>query len=731
MFRAPLSLCVIACFAITFAPLASKAQEEPKSPPTEQATSDSAPDLTFETLDEDQSTAEIINGKINSVFKPGVDLAGMVLMRPVYWTDQKYVQLDHVVHYTRPIDDGESPSFTIYPPDAAEKPANYPEVLTVKEADTWQARGKLLSGNSKQPFSPGKLGGKNVEVIAIRVDTKTKYVQQTEADGQVVYKLAGDIRGLLSKDEADWKTPEQVAEMAKRHLLKLNSDAGKNAQDPYILVEPVGKAPLVVVWLAGGALFFTIFFGFVNFWGFRHAISVVSGTYDDPDEPGEVTHFQALASALSATVGLGNIAGVTIAMTTGGPGAFFWMMVCGFMGMASKFAECTLGQMYREVKPDGTILGGPMQYLLRGFEEIGLKPVGVVFSIVFAVLCIMASFGGGNMFQSNQSANAAVQLIQGAKQDQISDLGLQIKAAEAAEDWETLGELQQQKTVLQTEVTQFAQTFKMIFGVVFAILVALVIIGGIKRIAAVSSKIVPVMCISYVLMCIYVILVHITEVPALFQSIFAEAFTPKAALGGIIGVAIIGIQRAAFSNEAGVGSAAIAHSAAKTDQPVREGLVALLGPFIDTIVVCSMTAMVILITNAWNNKEWIVDQGLEGAALTSQAFEKEVGWFSYVLSIAILLFAYSTIISWSYYGERCWERLFGADSTMVYKIIYVGFVFIGAVANLGAVVDFSDMMLLSMAFPNIVGVVLLAPKVKRALHEYWQKYKGGEFKKYK
>ncbi|EAQ77594.1 alanine/glycine:cation symporter family protein [Blastopirellula marina] len=730
MFRAPLSLCVIACAAITFAPLASKAQDEPKTPPAEQPVTNVAPVLTMETVDEEQTTAEKINGKVNSIFEPGVELAAMVLMRPVYRSNQKYVQLDHVVHYTRPIDDGES-AFTIFTPDFAEKPANFPETLTLKEADTWQARGKLLSGNSKQPFSPGKLSGKSVEVVAIRVDTKTKYVQQTEADGTIVYKLAGDIRGLLSKDEADWKTPAQVAEMADRHLLKLNADAGKDAKDSYILTEPIGKAPLVVVWLAGGALFFTLFFGFVNFWGFRHAIEVVGGAYDDPDEPGEVTHFQALASALSATVGLGNIAGVTIAMTTGGPGAFFWMMICGFMGMASKFGECTLGQMYREVKPDGTILGGPMQYLLRGFEEIGLKPVGVVFSVVFAVLCIMASFGGGNMFQSNQSANAAVQLIQGAKQDQISELGLQIKAAEAAEEWETLGELQQQKTVLQTEVTQFAQTFKMAFGVVFAILVALVIIGGIKRIAAVSSKIVPVMCISYVLMCIYVILVHITEVPALFQSVFAEAFTPKAALGGIIGVAIIGIQRAAFSNEAGVGSAAIAHSAAKTDQPVREGLVALLGPFIDTIVVCSMTAMVILITNAWNNKEWIVDQGLEGAALTSQAFEKEVGWFSYVLSIAILLFAYSTIISWSYYGERCWERLFGAESTMVYKVIYVGFVFIGAVANLGAVIDFSDMMLLSMAFPNIVGVVLLAPKVKRALHEYWQKYKSGEFKKYK
>ncbi|MCC9604480.1 alanine:cation symporter family protein [Blastopirellula sp. JC732] len=731
MFRAPLSLCVIACAAIAFSTIASFAQDQPKKPAAEEKIAekipDSAPELSYADVPEEQTTAERVNGQINSVFEPGVEMAASVLMRPVYWTTQKYVQFDHVVHYTRPIEEPELP-FTIYQPDVAEKPVNFPDSLTLAEADTWKARGKLLSGNSKQPFSLGKLGGKSVEVVAIKVDTTTKYVQQTLADGKVVYKEAGDIRGLLSQDVADWKTPEQIQEMADRHLLKLGGEAG---EPPYILTEKVGNAPLVVVWLAGGALFFTIYFGFVNFWGFRHSIEVVSGAYDDPDEPGEVTHFQALASALSATVGLGNIAGVTIAMTTGGPGAFFWMMLCGFLGMASKFAECTLGQMYREVKPDGTILGGPMQYLLRGFEEIGLKPVGIVFSVVFAVLCIMASFGGGNMFQSNQSADAAVQLIQGAKQDKISDLAIEISAAEKAEDWTKLAELQEQKAALQTELNLFAQNFKMGFGVVFAILVALVIIGGIKRIAAVSSKIVPIMCISYVLMCIYVILMHIGEVPHLFQSIFTEAFTPKAALGGIIGVAIIGIQRAAFSNEAGVGSAAIAHSAAKTDQPIREGLVALLGPFIDTIVVCSMTAMVILITNAWDNKDWVVDQGLKGAALTSQAFEKEVWWFSYILSISILLFAYSTIISWSYYGERCWERLFGAGSTMVYKVLYVGFVFIGAVANLGAVIDFSDMMLLSMAFPNIVGVILLSPKVRRHLFEYWRKYKAGEFKKFK
>ncbi|CAE7446483.1 alsT, partial [Symbiodinium sp. CCMP2456] len=477
---------------------------------------------------------------------------------------------------------------------------------------------------------------------------------------------------------------------------------------PYLFTEYVGGAPVVVLWLSGGAIFFTIFFAFVNFWGFGHAVSIVRGTYDNPDEPGEVTHFQALASALSATVGLGNIAGVTIAMSAGGPGAFFWMILCGFFGMTSKFVECTLGQMYREVKPDGTILGGPMQYLTYAFSQFGLKPIGQCLAIVFAIMCIMASFGGGNMFQANQAASMVLSVVQNDELDQLSQVKRELSVAASAGELEKVRELEKQATELQAKVDSFKSTFNPIFGIVLAFFVGLVIIGGIKRIGATASK-----------------------VPDMIYQIFVEAFNPEAVRGGILGVIVIGVQRAAFSNEAGVGSAAIAHSAAKTDEPVREGFVALLGPFIDTIVVCSMTALVILITGAWDNRTWILDQGLEGVQLTAEAFEAEISWFPYLLMVAVVLFAFSTIVSWSYYGERCWERLFGARSIYVYKVIFVFAVFIGSIFQLGSVLDFSDFMILSMAFPNILGTVLLAPKVKKALGEYWKKYKAGEFKKFK
>jgi AGCS family alanine or glycine:cation symporter len=285
--------------------------------------------------------------------------------------------------------------------------------------------------------------------------------------------------------------------------------------------------------------------------------------------------------------------------------------------------------------------------------------------------------------------------------------------------------------VLKDKMQSFGILFKAIFGVLFAASVAVVIIGGIKRIAAAAEKVVPTMCGIYMVACIWIILRHAGEVPAMVGTIFSEAFSPQAFGGGMLGVLVVGVQRAAFSNEAGVGSAAIAHSAAKTEEPVREGIVALLGPFIDTIVVCSMTALVILITGAWDNSQWTGVEGLSGAALTSRAFGAEIEWFPYVLSFAVVMFAYSTIISWSYYGERCWERLFGVRSIIGYRVIYVGCVFIGAVVNLGAVLDFSDMMILSMAFPNVFGVLLLSPQVRRDLLDYWRRYKAGEFKTFK
>lgn len=444
--------------------------------------------------------------------------------------------------------------------------------------------------------------------------------------------------------------------------------------------------PLIVMWLMAGALFFTLRMGFINLRAFRHALGVVRGKFDDPREKGEVTHFQALTSALSATVGLGNIAGVTIAVTMGGAGAVFWMLVAGFFGMASKFVECTLAQMYRRVNANGTVSGGPMVYLTEGLKEMRMTGLGRVLGILFAVLCIGGCLGGGNMFQANQSFS--------------------LIAA-------TVGE------ATGADVTGYAW----IYGLVLAALVGMVIVGGIKRIGRATSKIVPLMCGIYIAAAMFIIIANASLVPALLVRIFTEAFTGSALGGGLVGVLVIGVQRAVFSNEAGIGSAAIAHAAAKTKEPVREGIVALLGPFIDTIVIGLMTALVVLITGVTNNPAYA---GIEGAALTSKAFGSVLGWFPYVLSGAVFLFAFSTMISWSYYGEKAWEHLFGPRSTLVFKLLFLVCVFIGAVVNLGAVLTFTDIMIVMMAFPNVLGCVLLSGKVKRALDDYWRRFQAGE-----
>ena len=666
--------------------------------------------------------------------------------------------------------------------------------LTTKDAEALKARGKLVLGAEGKLIRLGRVDGREVQYVTVVIDDQSKYVLVEEGEHAGKYvKLTGK-RGLLSDQPADMLSPEQVEQLGRKGRLAFNNArldaeiltalnagngtdtavstqlvaplatikgrltkleeaglltrddgqisltaAGKkqadgSSGDPpsrYIQSETVGGAPVVVLWLALGSVFFTFYMRGVNFWGFRHALQIVRGKYDNPNEPGEVTHFQALSSALSATVGLGNIAGVTIAMTLGGPGAFFWMLACGLFGMTSKFVECTLGQMYRTVKPDGTVLGGPMQYLHVGLKELGLGPLGLVLSIVFAVMCIFASFGGGNMFQANQSGQQVVAIIQIADSKHLEQLNADIKQAAEAQDHDRLADLQMEKTTLQDEMKSQSDIVRPAFGVLLAMMVGAVIIGGIKRIGAAASKIVPSMCIMYIAACLWIILSHASEVPAMIGLIFSEAFTPKAMGGGFVGVLVMGVQRAAFSNEAGVGSAAIAHSAARTDQPVREGAVALLGPFIDTIVVCSMTALVILITGAWDNTEWVVNQKLAGTPLTSKAFGEQISFFPYVLTVAVVLFAYSTIISWSYYGERCWERLFGPRSTIVYKAIYVGCVIVGAIVDLGAVLEFSDMMILSMAFPNILGAILLSGKVRAALKTYWNSYQAGEFETFK
>lgn len=444
--------------------------------------------------------------------------------------------------------------------------------------------------------------------------------------------------------------------------------------------------PFIVVWLLAGGVFLTLRMGFINIRAFRHAINLTRGLYDNPDEPGEVTHFQALSAALSATVGLGNIAGVAIAIGTGGPGASFWILAVGLLGMSAKFTECTLGQLYRVTDADGHMLGGPMRYLRVGLKEMGLGPLGNILAGMFMILCIGASFGGGNAFQVGQSLDA----IRG-------DEGLL-----ADSPW--------------------------IYGIVMAVAVGVVIIGGIKSIGAVASRIVPVMCLLYVSAALYILLRNYAEIPDAAATIVREAFTPNAAYGGFLGVMVIGIKRAVFSNEAGIGSAAIAHSAAKTDEPVSEGIVALLEPFIDTVVVCTITALVVIVTGAYQAPEMAsAIENNEGARLTLYAFVTGGhDWFRYILYFAVVLFAYSTCISWSYYGERCWVQLFGTRTSMVYKLLFLVFTFLGSIVTRGNILDFSDLMILGMSFPNLLGVFLLSGVVKRALDTYWGKYTSGE-----
>lgn len=578
---------------------------------------------------------------------------------------------------------------------------------------------------NESKITSGTLNTEGAEPLSIEFVSRTAKEATYVKDAEGIFRAQLPMLSMLSQDDSLSET--EITSALQANLLVLNDEG------THIHIGKSGGMPIVVLWLACGAVFFTIYMKGVNIWGFKHAIEVVRGIYDNPDEEGEVTHMQALASALSATVGLGNIAGVTIAMTMGGPGAFFWMMMCGFFGMTSKFVECTLGQKYRRIKDDGSVLGGPMAYLPEGLKELGVGWLGVTLGVLFTFMCIMGSFGGGNMFQSNQAGSQLLTIVQAEDRAKLASLSEEIESANQVNDNAKVLELDTQREALKSEMSDYADTFNMVFGIVMAALVAVVIIGGIKSIGKVAEKIVPAMCLIYILACLYVILAHVAEIPALVGMIFTEAFNPQAFGGGLVGVLVIGVQRAAFSNEAGVGSAAIVHSAAKTEEPIREGAVALLEPFIDTIVVCSMTALVILITGAWNNSDWIIDQGLAGTQLTSEAFESVLPWFPYILTLAVVLFAFSTMISWSYYGERCWESLFGgsAISVYTYKAIFIVAVFVGAIVPLGAVLDFSDMMILCMAFPNVLGLILLSPKVRRDLQAYWQRYKSGEFKTYK
>jgi AGCS family alanine or glycine:cation symporter len=468
--------------------------------------------------------------------------------------------------------------------------------------------------------------------------------------------------------------------------------------------------PIVLIVLILGALFFTIYFGFPNIKHFGLAIKTVRGDYYTPSESsskivpddnirestsddmpdtirnesieGEVTPFQALTAALSATVGLGNIASVAVALSLGGPGATFWMILAGFLGMSTKFAECTLGVKYREIDADGTVHGGPMYYLRKGLAEKGLGTLGKVFAVFFAIMCIGGSFGGGNMFQANQ---AAIQFL----------------------------------NVIYGDPALIPTSAKTVFGLIVAALVGVVIIGGIKRIGQVTEKVVPFMAVLYVSAALIVLGLNVSLIPTAFGLIFEGAFAPMAITGGFIGVLIQGFQRAAFSNEAGVGSAAIAHSAVRTAHPASEGMVALLEPFIDTVIICTMTALVLIITNI-EGQFMVYGEEADGVSATSAAFSSSLPGAEYILTIAVVLFAFSTMLSWSYYGLQAWKFLFGKSkqADITYKLLFCVFVVIGSAASLNSVIGFSDAMIFAMVFPNVIGLLILAPVVKEEVAKY-------------
>ncbi|MGB1296370.1 MAG: alanine/glycine:cation symporter family protein, partial [Flavobacteriales bacterium] len=468
--------------------------------------------------------------------------------------------------------------------------------------------------------------------------------------------------------------------------------------------------PWVVVVLLISALAFTVYFKFINVRGLGTSINVVRGKYDDIDhiesdpkaavnmvdgdvvdtisdegEEGEVSHFQALTAALSGTVGLGNIAGVAIAISIGGPGATFWMILAGLLGMTSKFAECTLGVKYRDVDADGTVYGGPMYYLKKGLSEKNLAGLGKVLAILFAIMCVGGSFGGGNMFQSNQAA------------------------------------------VIFNKTAGFTdEASGFYFGLIMAVLVGVVILGGLKRIASVTEKVVPFMVGIYLLAAFIIIGANMNAIPSAFGEIWNGAFAPVGIAGGVVGVLVQGFRRAAFSNEAGVGSAAIAHSAVKTKYAASEGLVALLEPLIDTVIVCTITALVIVITNGDGEIMQYGVKEADGVLATSKAFASVIPWFPYVLTFAVVLFAFSTMISWSYYGLQSWLFIFGKSKTneTIYKVLFCIFTVIGASITLGAVTDFSDAMIFAMAIPNLIGVFILLPKIKEEVSKYYQAIKS-------
>ncbi len=486
---------------------------------------------------------------------------------------------------------------------------------------------------------------------------------------------------LLFMSTNAWASIDQTINESFRPIAKWLSDV------VFYSVSIAGsEVPIIIALLVSCGLFFTLYLGFINIRGFGHAVRIVRGDFSDKNDPGEVTHFQALATAVSGTVGVGNVAHVAIVISIGGPGAAFWMIVAGFLGMSSKFAECTLGVKYRNENPDGSYFGGPMFYLEKGLASLNMPRIGKGMAYYYAVGIIIATLGIGCMFQSNQAYAQFVNTTGG-------------------------------------DASFFADKAWLV-GVCLAILTGLVIVGGIQSIARVTSKLVPFMALLYITAALIVIAANYDKVPYAFSTIFTEAFSPNGVAGGMIGVLILGFRRAAFSNEAGVGSAAIAHSVVKTKEPVTEGYVAMLEPFIDTVVICTLTALVILVTIYEPGMAAKVE-GIAGVELTSSALGSVVSWFPNVLTVVVILFAYSTMVAWSYYGLSGWVYLFGnkTSTKMIYNLIFCVFVVIGCSVKLDAVLDFSDATLFAMALANLIGIIVMAPIVKKEIAGYHRRLK--------
>lgn len=566
----------------------------------------------------------------------------------------------------------------------------------------------------------------------------------------VLFVLLSCNLALLAQNSSTNSTKQLSWEKHQQTIDNIFASVNKNiAPVLFFNVNPnrgddATKIPLIIVMLLLGGIFFTFRFSFINVRMFGHSLRVVRGHYDNPDDQGEISHFQALTSALSATVGLGNIAGVAVAISQGGPGAVFWMWVVAFFGMSSKFSSCTLAQMYRRISPEAKdhgsadskhkskpgkqhVLGGPMVYLAEGMKDLfgsKGKPLGAILASLFAFFAIMGSLGGGNMFQGNQTFAIFGDVLFEQQIEHKAELLTRIEAGDSS----AKAELIQAEESAASKKAELKQRYAWVGGLIMTVLVGLVIVGGIKRIGTVTSKLVPAMCLFYVGVCMAILATNFSEIPAMLISIFQGAFSAKAvSWGGVMGVLVIGVKRGAFSNEAGLGSASIAHSAAKTEEPVREGLVAMLGPFVDTIVVCTMTALAILITGAYKAGS-AGNFTNEGVGITASAFNSLSPIFTYLLAIAIFVFAYSTMISWSYYGERASEYLFGHKGIKTYRVIFLIFVFISPMISLENVIGFTDLLILSMAYPNILGMVILSGKVAERAKDYRLRLKNGEIK---